>query len=50
VSDMAGSHSFAFDRVFGPLMRQVDIFNEVAKPVVEGTAYYFHMFRAFEWI
>lgn len=33
---MAGTHSFGFDRVFGPLVRQVEVFNEVAKPVVEG--------------
>ena len=33
---MAGTHSFSFDRVFGPLVSQVDIFSEVAKPVVEG--------------
>ncbi len=33
---MAGTHSFSFDRVFGPMVRQVDVFNEVAKPIVEG--------------
>ena len=33
---MAGTHSFSFDRVFGPQVSQVDIFSEVAKPVVEG--------------
>ncbi|CDW78393.1 kinesin motor domain containing protein [Stylonychia lemnae] len=33
---MAGTHSFSFDRVFGPLVRQSDIFTEVAKPVVDG--------------
>ena len=33
---MAGTHTFSFDRVFGPLVRQVDIFEEVAKPVVDG--------------
>lgn len=26
VSDMAGTHSFSFDRVFGPLVRQQDVF------------------------
>ena len=36
VSDMAGTHNFSFDRVFGPLVRQADIFSEVAKPVVDG--------------
>ena len=36
VSDMAGTHSFSFDRVFGPLVRQQDVFQEVAKPIVEG--------------
>ena len=33
---MAGQHTFGFDRVFGPHNRQVDIFNEVAKPIVDG--------------
>lgn len=33
---MAGTHNFSFDRVFGPNVRQVDIFQEVAKPVVDG--------------
>jgi hypothetical protein len=36
VSDMSGTHSFGFDRVFGPNVRQVEVFSEVAKPVVEG--------------
>jgi hypothetical protein len=33
---MAGTHSFGFDRVFGPDVMQVDVFEEVAKPVVDG--------------
>jgi hypothetical protein len=33
---MAGTHSFAFDRVFGPSVRQADVFSEVAKPIVDG--------------
>ena len=33
---MAGTHTFSFDKVFGPLNRQVDIFHEVAKPIVDG--------------
>lgn len=33
---MAGTHTFTFDRVFGPDVRQVDVFEEVAKPVVDG--------------
>ena len=33
---MAGTHSFSFDRVFGPNVRQVDVFHEVAKPIVDG--------------
>lgn len=33
---MAGTHNFAFDRVFGPNVRQFEVFNEVAKPVVDG--------------
>ena len=33
---MAGTHSFSFDKVFGPLNSQVDIFGDVAKPIVEG--------------
>jgi hypothetical protein len=33
---MSGTHSFSFDRVFGPDVRQVDVFEEVAKPVVDG--------------
>ena len=40
VSDMAGSHTFSFDRVFGPNVIQQDIFNEVAKPVVDGNHAY----------
>ena len=36
MSDMAGTHSFSFDRVFGPDVRQVDVFGEVARPVVDG--------------
>lgn len=34
---MAGVHTFSFDRVFGPVVRQVDVFSEVAKPIVDGT-------------
>lgn len=33
---MAGTHNFGFDRVFGPNSGQVDVFEEVAKPVVDG--------------
>ena len=36
MSDMAGTHTFSFDRVFGPNNTQGEIFNEVAKPVVDG--------------
>eukprot|EP00347_Sterkiella_histriomuscorum_P003556 403363838 len=36
VSDMAGTHKFSFDRVFGPNVRQSDLFTEVAMPVVDG--------------
>jgi hypothetical protein len=42
---MAGTHSFSFDRVFGPLVSQVDIFSEVAKPVVEGIIKSLYLFR-----
>jgi hypothetical protein len=42
---MAGTHSFSFDRVFGPLVSQVDIFSEVAKPVVEGIEKHHDFFR-----
>jgi hypothetical protein len=42
---MAGTHSFSFDRVFGPLVSQVDIFSEVAKPVVEGILKPHNFFR-----
>lgn len=38
VSDMAGTHSFAFDRVFGPAVMQADVFSEVAKPIVDGNS------------
>jgi Cdc6-like AAA superfamily ATPase len=41
---MQGTHSFSFDRVFGPLNRQVDIFDEVAKPIVEGNDYIVNLF------
>lgn len=34
---MAGSHTFSFDRVFGPNTSQADAFIEIAKPVVDGT-------------
>lgn len=40
---MAGTHSFSFDRVFGPDTRQVDAFTEIAKPVVEGNQYFYSM-------
>jgi hypothetical protein len=33
---MAGTHAFSFDRVFGPDVRQADVFGEVAKPIVDG--------------
>jgi hypothetical protein len=33
---MSGTHSFGFDRVFGPIVRQADVFTEVAKPIVDG--------------
>ena len=36
VSDMAGSHNFAFDAIFGPESRQIDVFHEVAAPTVKG--------------
>ena len=39
-SDAAGTHSFSFDRVFGPDVRQVDVFEEVAKPVVDGNLFF----------
>lgn len=52
VSDMAGTHTFGFDRVFGPNVRQSDIFGEVAKPVVDGIFIYwrFIILRSFKWI
>lgn len=52
VSDMSGTHSFGFDRVFGPDVRQVDVFEEVAKPVVDGKQflYFFKYNRYIEWI
>lgn len=49
---MAGAHSFSFDRVFGPLVSQVDIFSEVAKPAVEGIINrhdYFRRAQRFQW-
>ena len=46
---MAGTHSFSFDRVFGPLVSQVDIFSEVAKPVVEGILKPHDLFRRAQW-
>ena len=33
---MAGKHNFAFDAVFGPESKQVDVFQEVGTPVVKG--------------
>ena len=33
---MVGTHNFAFDAIFGPDSRQVDVFEEVAAPVVKG--------------
>lgn len=33
---MAGSHNFAFDAIFGPESWQVEVFEEVAAPVVKG--------------
>lgn len=39
VSDMAGTHTFSFDRVFGPQVHQKDIFSEVAKPIVDGNSH-----------
>ena len=36
MSDMVGTHNFAFDAIFGPDSRQVDVFTEVAAPVVNG--------------
>lgn len=36
MSDMVGTHNFAFDAIFGPDSWQVDVFNEVAAPVVKG--------------
>lgn len=50
---MAGTHTFSFDRVFGPDVRQVDVFHEVAKPIVDGrniitVSHYFEN-RSYEW-
>jgi len=42
---MAGTHSFSFDRVFGPMVRQKDVFFEVAKPIVEGMGYQLREYR-----
>jgi len=36
VSEINGTHTFSFDKVFGPNNSQVDIFHEVAKPIVDG--------------
>lgn len=36
MSDVAGLHTFSFDRVFGPLNSQSEIFTEVARPIVDG--------------
>ena len=36
VSDFAGHHQFTFDAIFGPDSKQVDVFQEVAAPVVQG--------------
>lgn len=36
VSEMSGTHNFAFDAVFGPASRQINVFEEVAAPVVKG--------------
>ena len=36
VSDAAGVHNFCFDAIFGPDSKQVDVFQEVAAPVVKG--------------
>jgi len=33
---MKGDHKFSFDKVFGPDSRQVDVFQEVAVPTVDG--------------
>jgi hypothetical protein len=33
---MIGKHNFTFDAIFGPESRQVDVFNQVAAPVVTG--------------
>ena len=33
---MMGKHEFTFDAIFGPDSRQVDVFNEVAVPSVNG--------------
>jgi hypothetical protein len=32
VSDLSGVHNFAFDAVFGPDSRQIEVFHEVAAP------------------
>lgn len=36
VSDMAGTHNFAFDAIFGPESRQIQVFQEVAAPQIKG--------------
>lgn len=33
---MAGTHKFSFDRIIGPTDTQQNVFNEIAKPVVDG--------------
>lgn len=33
---MSGKHAFTFDAIFGPSSRQIDVFKEVAVPVVSG--------------
>ena len=51
MSDMAGTHSFSFDRVFGPDVRQVDVFTEVARPVVDGKfVLVVILIRFIEWV
>ena len=34
--DTVGRHDFTFDAIFGPDCRQVDVFKQVAAPVVKG--------------
>lgn len=36
---MTGAHNFSFDRVFGPEKSQDDVFQEVAKPIVDGNSF-----------